>query len=238
MFERIVVGADGSEQALHTARLANRLRADKGRILAITVAERHLAVYAGLEAAEWDRRVREDAESASEAIQSAFADEYHVESKVVAGHAGRELLAGAEWFGADLVAVGSRGQGRVAGIILGSVATRVIHDARCSVLVGRGDLRPELFPRSIVVGFDGSEQSEHARTLAERLARDLHGTCRSVTGVKELHQAAADCDLLVVGSRGLHGLPALGSVAERIAHEAPCPVLIVRGKYEAEVAPS
>lgn len=238
MFERIVVGADGSEQGLYTARLANRLRADNGRLLAVTVAERHLAVYAGLQAVEWDQRVREDAQSASEAIGSAFADERHVESKLVTGHAGRELLTEAESFGADLIAVGSRGQGRAAGIILGSVATRVIHDARCSVLVGRGDLRPELFPRKIVVGFDGSEQSEHARALGEQLARDLHGSCRSVTGVKELHQAAAECDLLIVGSRGLHGLPALGSVAERIAHEAPCPVLIVRGKYEAEAAPS
>jgi nucleotide-binding universal stress UspA family protein len=46
--------------------------------------------------------------------------------------------------------------------------------------------------------------------------------------VDALVDAAADCDLLIVGSRGLHGLAALGSVAERVAHRARCPVLIVR----------
>ena len=37
-----------------------------------------------------------------------------------------------------------------------------------------------------------------------------------------------DADLLVVGSRGLHGVRALGSVSERVAHRAPCSVLVVR----------
>jgi nucleotide-binding universal stress UspA family protein len=36
-------------------------------------------------------------------------------------------------------------------------------------------------------------------------------------------------DLVVVGSRGLKGLKALGSVSERVAHEARCPVLVVKG---------
>jgi len=34
-------------------------------------------------------------------------------------------------------------------------------------------------------------------------------------------------DLVVVGSRGLHGLRALGSVSERVAHRAHCSVLVV-----------
>ena len=35
-------------------------------------------------------------------------------------------------------------------------------------------------------------------------------------------------DLLVVGSRGLHGARTLGSVSERVAHKAPCSVFVVR----------
>lgn len=35
-------------------------------------------------------------------------------------------------------------------------------------------------------------------------------------------------DLVVVGSRGLHGLRALGSVSERVAHTASCSALVVR----------
>jgi nucleotide-binding universal stress UspA family protein len=46
--------------------------------------------------------------------------------------------------------------------------------------------------------------------------------------VAALVAAAADADLLVVGSRGLHGLRALGSVSERVAHQAHSSVLVVR----------
>jgi nucleotide-binding universal stress UspA family protein len=40
--------------------------------------------------------------------------------------------------------------------------------------------------------------------------------------------ASEDADLLVLGSRGLHSFAALGSVSERVAHKASCPVLVVR----------
>ena len=36
---------------------------------------------------------------------------------------------------ADVIAVGSHGQGRLAGRFLGSVATRLVYDAVCSVLI-------------------------------------------------------------------------------------------------------
>jgi nucleotide-binding universal stress UspA family protein len=46
-----------------------------------------------------------------------------------------------------------------------------------------------------------------------------------------LTEAAADADLLVVGSRGLGGFKELllGSVGHQSAQHAPCPVVIVRG---------
>jgi nucleotide-binding universal stress UspA family protein len=43
---------------------------------------------------------------------------------------------------------------------------------------------------------------------------------------------SAGADPLAVGSRGLRGIRALGSVSERIAHEARCSVLVVRGADE------
>ena len=46
--------------------------------------------------------------------------------------------------------------------------------------------------------------------------------------VDALLAASAHADLLVTGSRGLHGLSALGSVSERVAHRARCSVLVVR----------
>ena len=49
-----------------------------------------------------------------------------------------------------------------------------------------------------------------------------------------LAEAAEGADLLVVGSRGHAGLAEalLGSVGQYCVHHAPCPVVIMRGKYE------
>jgi nucleotide-binding universal stress UspA family protein len=44
-----------------------------------------------------------------------------------------------------------------------------------------------------------------------------------------LVERSRHADLIVVGSRGLHGIRALGSVSERVAHRAHCSVLVVAG---------
>ena len=63
--------------------------------------------------------------------------------------------------------------------------------------------------------------------MVATIVGDRHGL--SGNPVDVLVASAADADLLVVGSRGLRGLKSLGSVSERVAHQARCSVLIVRG---------
>jgi nucleotide-binding universal stress UspA family protein len=43
--------------------------------------------------------------------------------------------------------------------------------------------------------------------------------------------------LIVIGSRGNTGLAGIGSVSERVAHRAPCPVLVVRRKSHPRTEP-
>jgi nucleotide-binding universal stress UspA family protein len=152
-----------------------------------------------------------------------------------------------------LIALGSHGHRRVTEILIGGVAGELLHSAPCSVLVARHADDAERFPRSIVAGIDGSLAADSALQTAEQLATRFDVPLRVVTAlrgrnvdlarigvrapsveeidahpVEALVAASRDSELLVVGSRGRHGVRALGSVSERIAHQAFCSVLVVR----------
>lgn len=69
--------------------------------------------------------------------------------------------------GAGIVAMGSRGRGRLRRLALGSVSDTVVRHAHCPVMVVRG--KPVVFPANILLATDGSDEA----TLAARTAADL-----------------------------------------------------------------
>lgn len=87
-----------------------------------------------------------------------------VESQVLEGDPRERIVEAAREWKADLLMVGARGLGDLAGALLGSVSTAVVRRARCPVLVIKG--RPSELRRA-VVAVDGSEDSlAAARFLA------------------------------------------------------------------------
>lgn len=243
---------ESSPESLVAVRQAARLVGPDGRLVLLSVADVALAVHAGWAATSVSGEIVAEA---SEALATAEKEAPGAASILVEGAPADSLLAAVRDESADLAVVGTHTHSRAAGILLGSVATRMLHDAPCSVLIAREAPDPSSFPQAICIGIDGSPSSALAagtgRKLAERFGTSL--TLLVGGGDKEIDLAAvqetepeaafdgrgavealvegaaeAGADLLVVGSRGLRGLKALGSVSERVAHRAGCSVLVVR----------
>lgn len=254
-FTRILVGIDGSQQSLEAARQAALLQDPDGQLTLFSAWD--IAPVIGGNGSYVPYYFDEDLQRAAAEKSLAAARDYVAAytlatEKLVRGAPVAQLLGEIERDQDTLVAVGSSGTGRLLGIVEGSVATTIIHRSPCSVLVARPAKNG--FPRRIVVGVDGSVESAAAyagaRYLAERFDADLRALVawggkgvneRLVAAITDsehdddheapaeaLIRAAEDADLVVVGSRGLHGLSALGSVSERVAHAATCSALVIR----------
>jgi nucleotide-binding universal stress UspA family protein len=255
-FSRVLVGIDGSPESVEAARQAARLTEDQGELTLLAAYDIASALFGGTGVAVPayldEEFQRTSAEDVVRAAKEEIADVFSPATKIVRGTSWAELLREAEGAEDTLIAVGSHGTGRALGIVIGSTATEIVHKAPCSVLVARK--AESTWPNKIVVGIDGSPESAAAyataTSLAERFAAKLwpvvaHGgkgvdRDRVAAIVDHHHEgledapvpallaASADADLLVIGSRGLHGFKALGSVSERVAHQAHCSVLVVR----------
>ena len=254
LFGRIVVGVDGSEAGFEACRQAARLAPPEARIEAVSVVHLSDAVHAAYRAAEMADQLGLAAERWLVEAKRILGET--AETRFVNGYAVPALIREIEKADATLVALGSHGHRRVAEMLLGGIAGELLHQAPCAVLIARrpaGEGAETGFPRSIVAGIDGSPASGLALDAAVELSDRLGADLRVVTAVDGkrvdlaqaraqaplldelpgrpvpvLVEAARAADLLVVGSRGLHGLAALGSVSERVAHEASCSVLVVR----------
>ena len=231
IFGHVLVGIDGSPESLEAARQAGKLATGPVALLA-SYDLAQTVVGAGMMAAPVivdEQPIRAEAQrglaGAAEEISPT-----PVNSIIARGRPWVTLLDQIGTEHHTLAVVGSHGTGRAKGIVIGSTATEIVHKAPCSVLVARKPLKE--FPSTIVVGLDGSPESDVAEAVAGSLAKRFGAELARYENVphptRMLVDVAAEADLLVVGSRGLHGVKALGSVSERVAHEAKCSVLVVR----------
>jgi nucleotide-binding universal stress UspA family protein len=253
LFARVVCGVDPSEAGEVAARVAGRVTDPNGSLRLVSVDDSSLAVHAGWQAPAVAAELLREAQAALERGRIEAIPAHAVELRLHEGDPRRCLLAEIEQAEATLVVLGSHGLARAVGIALGSVATHLLHEAPCSVLIARN--AGTAWPQSVTVGVDGSAESAAAFAVARELAGHLGVSLRAVAAagerhvdvaaaraiapeleelpgkaVDELHELSESTDLIVVGSRGLKGLHALGSVSERVAHDALCSVLVVHSE--------
>jgi nucleotide-binding universal stress UspA family protein len=93
--------------------------------------------------------------------------------------AAEEVVRLAEEIGAGLVAMGSRGKGRMRRLAMGSVSDSVVRHAHCPVTVVRW--KPVVFPAKILLATDGSEEATLAAQTAVDLARRTDSELHAVT---------------------------------------------------------
>ena len=161
---RIVVGYDGSDHALAALRWATAEAGRRGRALTVL----HVLDYLGFIPSPmgpfaWpdleDEKVTRIAESGAEKAR-ATAGPIDVRAVTRVASVPATLIEFSSE--ADLLVIGTRGHGELAGAVLGSVAFAVTAHAHCPVVVVRGDQALPGPQRPVVVGVDGSTGSHEA----------------------------------------------------------------------------
>lgn len=148
-FRTLIVGCDGSDNALVAARYASTL----ARPIGATVKLVHVfprtaldligmhgpsAAMVGVDPFDQETFIRLGDDAAAQAFDLASEQldpELTVERVRLAGDPSTELLRYAKEADNPLILLGHRGLGRISGALMGSVSQRVIHHAPCPVMV-------------------------------------------------------------------------------------------------------
>lgn len=138
MFNKILLAVDGSEHGLHAAQLAGELaRAVKAESLRIVVAYDPIPPYLGepnLQHAIDARLVNANTilEAAVVAVGKVPAE---INKEFIEGSPAEVIIEVAATRSSDVIVMGSRGRGRIAGALLGSNSQKVVSHAPCPVLI-------------------------------------------------------------------------------------------------------
>ena len=135
MYETIVLALDGSVNSAHALPHAVELaRKTSGRIVVAHVEERIAAKGSMPTVPPNEEEVQETIRQQIEEITAAGIEATLEKSVIVLGGPGHAIADIADAVDADLIVIGTRGHSSVPGLILGSVAHRLLHVAHRPVL--------------------------------------------------------------------------------------------------------
>ncbi|HLO27610.1 MAG TPA: universal stress protein [Anaerolineales bacterium] len=140
MFANILLAVDGSEHALHAARMAARLaKAMNSQILRVVVAYEPVPAYLGEPNLQRviDVRLNEAQETLQRAVEALGTIPADIHTELIEGDAADSIIEVARVRASDVIVMGSRGLGGLAGLLLGSTSQKVVAHAPCPVLIVR-----------------------------------------------------------------------------------------------------
>ncbi|TDD86883.1 universal stress protein [Saccharopolyspora karakumensis] len=137
MPQTVVVGVDGSQESVRALRwAADHVRQVGGILHAITVW--HQPVQFGYRLpstdAELEKQGRQALDSALAQVKPDFPN-LDIKAKLIRGQVTDEFVKLSRQ--ADLLVVGNKGHGAFTGMLVGSVAMKIVHHAACPVTVVR-----------------------------------------------------------------------------------------------------
>ena len=135
MFKVIIWASDGSGHADRALEYAQRLAEESSaKLVATHVREVTLGRRAGYPVQANEEEVEQKIQDQASASKESGIDAEYEQSGATAGGAAHAIADLAADRKADLIVVGTRGQGPLKGLLLGSVTQRLLHIATCPVL--------------------------------------------------------------------------------------------------------
>jgi nucleotide-binding universal stress UspA family protein len=137
VFQKVLLAVDGSDESGRAVPVAADLaRKSDGEVLVFHVREYTIA-RGGAYPLEDGLHAKELVDGVTASLRAEGVKARGVVEPHVVGSAARAILAEAEAEGADTIVMGSRGRSELAGLLLGSVAHKVIQLSHCPVVIAR-----------------------------------------------------------------------------------------------------
>jgi nucleotide-binding universal stress UspA family protein len=138
MYDKVLATIDHSEVSERVLAAARDLALlSKGEVWVLHLREREVMPRLGLVPVESEDKAESAVKSAADSLTQAGVRAHAVIRDTVFGYAAREIVEDAREHDVDVIVMGSRGRGDLAGLVLGSTAHKVIHLADRPVLVVR-----------------------------------------------------------------------------------------------------
>lgn len=139
MFKKILLGVDGSHYSLKAAKAAADLAHCMNADLRIVVAHATVPAYLGEPNFQHavTARLKESRAVMDKAVAVVGEIPGELKTEILEGSAAEVILRVAEIRENDLIVLGSRGQGTLRGLLLGSQSQKVLQHAPCPVMIVR-----------------------------------------------------------------------------------------------------